>query len=79
MCPGFTSEGGLKNEARSVKNVKLEEGVPVAIYAEDKKLAIAVGMTKMSSEEVVEVNKGTAVENYHYLGDELWVKGIIGK
>jgi malignant T-cell-amplified sequence len=74
MCPGFTSEGGLKNEARSVKNVKLEEGVPVAIYAEGKTLPIAMGLTKMSSDDVVETNKGTAVANYHYLGDDLWAQ-----
>ena len=79
MSPGFTSEGGLKNEERSVKNVKLEEGVPVAIYAENKKLPIAMGLTKMSSDEIVETNKGTAVANYHYLGDDLWLQPKIEK
>ena len=29
MSPGFTSEGGMDNEARSVKTNRLDEGMPV--------------------------------------------------
>ena len=40
MCPGFTSPGGdLPTE--------LDVGVPVAIYAEGKQHAMAVGITKV--------------------------------
>ena len=74
MAPGFTSEGGLKNEVRSVKNVKLNVGDPVAIYAEDRKHALAVGFALKSSDEIIEDPKGLAVENLHYISDELWMR-----
>lgn len=65
MCPGFTSKGGSLP-------IALESEKPVAIYAEGKEHALAVGMTKMSTEHIVSVNKGVAVETYHYLMDALW-------
>jgi PUA domain protein len=45
---------------------------PVAIYAEGKEHAMAVGLTKMSTKDMKEINKGVAVENIHYLNDGLW-------
>jgi PUA domain protein len=45
---------------------------PVAIYAEGKEHAMAVGLTKMSTKDIREVNKGVGVENVHYLNDGLW-------
>jgi PUA domain protein len=45
---------------------------PVAIYAEGKEHAMAVGLTKMSTDDIKAVNKGIAVENVHYLMDGLW-------
>lgn len=65
MCPGFTSKGGLMA-------TPIEEEKPVAIYAEGKVNAMAVGLTKMSTERIKSVNKGIAVENVHYLMDGLW-------
>jgi PUA domain protein len=65
MCPGFTSKGGSMPTA-------IEEGQPVAIYAEGKQHAMAVGLTKMSTEKIQSLNKGVAVENVHYLMDGLW-------
>jgi PUA domain protein len=65
MCPGFTSRGGNLPTSLSVDQ-------PVAIYAEGKVHALAVGITKMSTEDIIELNKGIAVESLHYLLDELW-------
>eukprot|EP00981_Chlorochromonas_danica_P015242 scaffold11244_cov179-Ochromonas_danica.AAC.1 len=65
MCPGFTSKGGSMP-------VALEAGSPVAIYAEGKTHAMAIGITKMSTAEIREVNKGIAVDTLHFLMDGLW-------
>ncbi len=65
MCPGFTSKGGDIS-------TPLEAEQPVAIYAEGKEHALAIGLTKMSTEEIRTVNKGMAVETVHYLMDGLW-------
>jgi len=65
MCPGLTSPGGRMEDvlANSV----------VAIFAEGKEHALAIGFTKLSSAEIREVNKGIAMDSIHYLNDGLWV------
>lgn len=65
MCPGFTSPGGSLP-------VEVDAEQPVAIYAEGKQHAMAIGLTKMSTQDIKTVNKGIAVENIHYLMDGLW-------
>ena len=65
MCPGFTSAGGLMPS-------DIDEERPVAIYAEGKEHAMAIGLTKMSTSHIQEINKGIAVETVHYLMDGLW-------
>jgi PUA domain protein len=65
MCPGFTSKGGALP-------IPVEADRPVAIYAEGKEHAVAVGMTTMSTSQIVSINKGVAVETCHYLMDGLW-------
>ncbi len=65
MCPGFTSKGGNLPTPLAAEQ-------PVAIYAEGKQHALAVGLTKMSTDQIVSVNKGIAVETVHYLMDGLW-------
>lgn len=65
MCPGLTSPGAsMEAEA--------EAEAPVAIYAEGKEHAMAVGLTKLSTAEMRAINKGVGVENVHYLNDGLW-------
>jgi PUA domain protein len=64
MCPGLTSPGA--------RMTKLEAETPVAVMAEDKKNALAVGLTKMSSEQILATNKGIGIETIHYLNDGLW-------
>lgn len=68
MCsssPGITSKGGKIFEPLDIDQ-------PVAIYAEGKENAMAIGLTKMSTESMIKVNSGIAVETVHYLMDGLW-------
>lgn len=65
MCPGFTSKGGDIP-------TNLDAGEPVAIYAEGKSHAMAIGILKMSTEQIKTINKGIAVETIHFLMDGLW-------
>ena len=65
MCPGLTSPGATIHD-------EVEAGTPVAIFAEGKETAMAIGYTQMSTEEMREVNKGIGVDNLHYLNDGLW-------
>lgn len=64
MCPGLTSKGACMTEVPS--------GTVVAIMAEGKQHAIAIGITSLSTEDIAKVNKGVGVENIHYLNDGLW-------
>mmetsp|Transcript_14059 Transcript_14059/g.33222 ORF Transcript_14059/g.33222 Transcript_14059/m.33222 type:complete len:182 (+) Transcript_14059:14-559(+) len=64
MCPGLT------HPASHMDDVPAETAV--AIYAEGKENALAVGITKMSSQEIRDTNKGIGVEVAHYLKDGLW-------
>lgn len=70
MCPGFTSAGGSLPVSVAVDQ-------PVAIYAEGKENAMAIGLTKMSTEDIKSINKGIAVENIHFLMDGLWQNGSL--
>ncbi|CAG9474771.1 cell cycle regulator protein, putative [Plasmodium vivax] len=64
MCPGVTSPGGKLDD--------VESNTVVQIRAEDKEFACALGITTMSSKEILEVNKDICIENIHYLNDGLW-------
>merc|ERR1712226_317257 len=71
MCPGLTSPGAKMNEAPA-------ETI-VAVMAEGKEHAVSVGVTKMSTGEIAETNKGIGIENIHYLNDGLWVMKNLDK
>ncbi|RUS79685.1 hypothetical protein EGW08_012569 [Elysia chlorotica] len=64
MCPGLTSPGA--------QMTKVDKDQIVAIMAEGKQHALAVGFTKMSTEEILSKNKGVGVDNIHFLNDGLW-------
>ena len=64
MAPGLTSAGGHMDDVPA-------ESV-VAIMAEGKENALAIGITLMSSAQIRSENKGFAVENTHWLKDGLW-------
>lgn len=68
MCPGLTSKGGELPPAEDA----LAAGTSVAVFAEGKEHAVAVGVTKLSTEEMRKANKGVGVETTTYLGDDLW-------
>ena len=51
MAPGLTSEGG-----EIVPDLPV--GAPVAVMAEGKQHAMAIGVLSMSSEDIVSKNKG---------------------
>jgi PUA domain protein len=65
MCPGLTSAG-------ATIHTEVPADAPVAIYGEGKEHAMAVGITKMSTEDMRSINKGIGVDNLHYLTDGLW-------
>jgi malignant T-cell-amplified sequence len=52
--------------------LQVDADAPVAIYAEGKEHAMAVGITKMSTKDMREINKGIGVDNLHFLTDGLW-------
>ena len=65
MCPGLTSAGAPIHD-------ECDEDEPVAIFAEGKEHALAIGITKMSTADIKSVNKGIGVDLVHYLNDGLW-------
>ena len=65
MSPGLTSAGGNMDD--------VAEGTVVAIMAQDKEHALAIGVTTKSTAMIKSENKGIAVENTHYLKDALWI------
>ena len=66
MCPGLTSPGAL------LPDENIEEDTPVAIYVEGKTHALAVGITKMSTDDIKKINKNVGVDTVHHLNDGLW-------
>lgn len=66
-CPGLTSKGAF---------MPTESDIPVdtvvAVMAEGKEHALAVGQMKMSSSDIRSINKGIGVETLTSLGDPLW-------
>jgi len=69
MCPGLTSPGANMIDA--------EANEIVAIYAEGKSHALAIGRMKYSSADVRKINKGVGIETLHYLNDGLWNLGPV--
>jgi len=71
MCPGLTSPGATMHN-------EVDANTAVAIFAEGKEHAMAVGLTKMSTQEMKDVNKGIGVELIHHLNDALWKTAPLG-
>lgn len=65
MCPGLT-------HPNAILNTEIEKGVLVALHAEGKEHAMAIGEMAMSGQEIKDVNKGIGVNLVHYLNDGLW-------
>ena len=64
MCPGLTSPGGDLNEAKADDIV--------AIRAEGKQHAMAIGKMIVDSDQVRTMNKGHGIRNLNVLCDGLW-------
>jgi predicted ribosome-associated RNA-binding protein Tma20 len=64
--------GNVAVSRRPLCGLQVKADAPVAIYAEGKEHAMAVGITKMSTKDMREVNKGIGVDNLHFLTDGLW-------
>ncbi|CAG9329117.1 unnamed protein product [Blepharisma stoltei] len=64
MAPGLVSAGGAIEEAK--------QGEIVAIMAEGKTHALAIGRMMKSTEEIRSNPTGAAIENLHYLNDGFW-------
>lgn len=64
MCPGLTHPNAVMTPA--------PKDTVVAVMAEGKEHALAIGCTAMSTDEIKSKNKGVGVDNYHYLNDGLW-------
>lgn len=62
---------GLTHKDAVIHN-EVPVDTPVAIYAAGKEHAMAIGMTKMSTEDIRKINKDIGVINVHYLNDGLW-------
>ncbi|SAM73277.1 related to TMA20-Protein putative involved in cytoplasmic ribosome function [Ustilago bromivora] len=72
MSPGLTSAGGHLPDPSKGETL-LKKGQCVAIRAQGKDEILAVGVLQMDTEEVRKTGKGIAIENIHYLGDDLWL------
>ncbi|OMJ24855.1 Malignant T-cell-amplified sequence 1 [Smittium culicis] len=70
MCPGLTSPGAWLPE----ENIPV--GKIVAVMAEGKEHSLAIGVTKMSTDDMKSLNKGIGVDLVIYLGDPLWRSSI---
>ncbi|KAJ2065130.1 translation machinery-associated protein 20 [Coemansia sp. S146] len=66
MCPGLTSPGAHLPEEN------IPEGAIVAVMAEGKEHALAIGLTKMSTDDIKSINKGNGIDLIQYLSDPLW-------
>ena len=64
FCAGLTSKGGSM--------VDVDEDSVVAIFAEGKQYACAIGKTAMSTQEIKKKNQGVGVYQIHYLNDGFW-------
>ncbi|CAG8519494.1 13863_t:CDS:2 [Acaulospora morrowiae] len=69
MCPGLTSKGAKIDEDFPAETI-------VGVFAEGKEHALAIGLTKMSTKEIKEINRDIGVENVHYLNDPLWKSSL---
>merc|ERR1712012_1422760 len=65
MCPGLTSPGA--------QMTNVEKDTVVAVMAEGKQHALAIGYTKLSAADIQAKNKGIGVDNIHFLNDGLWI------
>jgi predicted ribosome-associated RNA-binding protein Tma20 len=71
-APSLRKWGRWQVSGDLLRRMQVDADAPVAIYAEGKEHAMAVGVTKMSTKDMREINKGIGVDNLHFLTDGLW-------
>lgn len=71
MAPGLTSAGGRLPQADKGEK-PLDAGSTVAIRCQGKENEVSVGKLQLPTEEILAKGKGVAIDNLHYLGDDLW-------
>ena len=54
----------------------IEAGETIVIIEETHHKPLAIGTSLSSGKEMVENNKGKAIENLHYVGDQIWELNI---
>lgn len=54
----------------------IEEGETIVVIEESHHKPLAIGTSLISGKEMVENNKGKAIENLHYVGDSIWELNI---
>jgi len=65
FCAGITSAGGSIPEPLGAEE-------PVMVMGEGKELPLAVGFTKVSTDEMKATSQGVGITNLHHIGDDLW-------
>ena len=50
----------------------IEPGETIVIIEESHHKPLAIGTSLITGKEMVENNKGKAIENLHYVGDSIW-------
>lgn len=63
--PGLISKGAILPPG-------IPQGAVVAVHAEGKEHALAIGTLASSSDEIAKVKKGLGVEVATYVGDDGW-------
>ncbi|WP_461435913.1 DUF1947 domain-containing protein [Methanosphaera sp.] len=51
---------------------KIEPGDTIVIIEESHHKPLAIGISLITGKEMVDNNKGKAIENLHYVGDSIW-------
>ncbi|KAI3648301.1 hypothetical protein MP228_006155 [Amoeboaphelidium protococcarum] len=79
MCVGLTSKGGRLPGGGDGDDEKSNwpVGTIVAVMAEGKQHACAIGQLSKSIEEIRSVNKDTGIETLHHIGDELFNNPVL--
>ncbi|KAK4703830.1 MFS transporter, SIT family, siderophore-iron:H+ symporter, partial [Phenoliferia sp. Uapishka_3] len=72
LISSFFRSPGLTSPTAALPKTNVPKTTPVAVHAYGKDLALGVGLTSMSTDEIRSINKGVGVENVAYLGDDLW-------
>ena len=50
----------------------IQEGETIIIIEEGHNKPLAIGISLITGQEMIDNDKGKAVENLHYVGDEIW-------